>query len=258
MEKRDCVEMEIKYVSMFSKVEKKAFGNITYDVNQRDKYYHNYMHIIFKKKYKKEDLETYFKTFFQFGHAMYRLECQPIKEDFSFLEPYHLDRNGYFFAELEDINIETKNQYEIRKVDDRSKDMFLEHLYQDSKIYGENYAKENAKRQWQVLSEEANYAYYIALDQNHIIGNINVFIDGKYAKVDDFSVLPTYQRQGVGSFLMKSVLAILKDKGVKSVYLVSSMDDTPKEMYQSWGFKLIGTYTMINKVKSESNDSKSS
>jgi spore maturation protein CgeE len=249
MDKRACVEMEIKYVSMFSNILKKQYGNITFDPNQRDKYYHNYMHIIFKKKYKIDELVQYYHQFFEYGHVLYRLECRPNFDDFKFLGDYHLDTNGYYQSPISELVIPVKGNFEIKRVDESCKDLFMEHIYQDSKIYGESYAKGNAKRQWDVLNKASNYDYYLVFDQGQIIGNMNVFVQNQYAKIDDFSVLPTYQRQGVGSYLMQAVVSILKNKGVTHVYLVTGMNDTPKEMYQKWGFKHVGTYHIINKVK---------
>lgn len=240
------IDMEIRYVSMFSTIEKTRYGNITYDERQTDKYYHNYMHIL-NRQLLMEDVSSYLTNQYEKGFANYRIEHQIPLSKFKHILPYSVQMNGYFAQKIDYLHIPVKRQVDVQLVTLDQAEPFFEFLYNDSKIYGLSYAAGNVKRQREVLLTHPNYAYYQVIEEGIVIGHVNVFIDGSDCKIDDFVIDDSHQRKGYGSALMAYVINELKKKNVKDVYLVSDMMDTPKSLYHAWGFVHMGEYMFIHK-----------
>ena len=96
-------------------------------------------------------------------------------------------------------------------------------------------------------------AVYLAFDGEKIVGLIRLVGDGfSSVFVQDLIVLPTYQRQGIGSALMKEALEDYKD--AYQVQLVTEQTEKNVGFYRSLGFEALSTYdcigmTWINREK---------
>lgn len=240
------IEMEINYVAMFSDIKKTRFGNITQDDRQPDKYYHNYMHVM-NRQLNQVDVSNYLTEQYEKGFANYRIEHQIQLSKLKHILPYSVQMNGYFAQQINQLIIPVKRVIEVSQVTIDNADKFFEFLFEDTKVYGVPYALGNVARQREVLFSNPNYAYYQVVEENQVIGHVNIFINGHDAKIDDFVNKDSEQKKGYGSALMAYVIDVLKSKDIKHVYLVSDMMDTPKDMYHHWGFEHIGDYTFIHK-----------
>ena len=84
-------------------------------------------------------------------------------------------------------------------------------------------------------------AIYVALDGDAVVGLIRLVGDGfSSVLVQDLIVLPIYQRQGIGSALMKEALEDYKD--AYQVQLVTDQTERTLEFYRSMGFETLSTY----------------
>ena len=84
-------------------------------------------------------------------------------------------------------------------------------------------------------------AIYLALDGDAVVGLVRLVGDGfSSIFVQDLLVLPTYQRQGIGSALMKKALGNFKD--AYQVQLVTEQTEKTLGFYRSLGFKTLSTY----------------
>lgn len=84
-------------------------------------------------------------------------------------------------------------------------------------------------------------AIYLALDGDAVVGLVRLVGDGfSSIFVQDLLVLPTYQRQGIGSALMKKALGNFKD--AYQVQLVTEQTEKTLEFYRSLGFETLSTY----------------
>ena len=84
-------------------------------------------------------------------------------------------------------------------------------------------------------------AIYVALDGDTMVGLVG---DGfSSVLVQDLIVLPIYQRQGIGSALMKEALEDYKD--VYPVQLVTEQTERTFGFYRSMGFEILSTYNCI-------------
>ena len=94
---------------------------------------------------------------------------------------------------------------------------------------------------------------YLALDGDAVVGLIRLVGDGfSSVLVQDLIVLPIYQRQGIGSALMKEALKDYKD--AYQVQLVTEETERTLEFYRFMGFETLSTYdctgmTWINREK---------
>ena len=84
----------------------------------------------------------------------------------------------------------------------------------------------------------AKCAYFVAaLEDNKVVGFVSALSDGiGCAFIPLIEVLPEYQKQGVGSELMRRILDILKD--INAIDLMC--DDEVKGFYERFGMKSLG------------------
>ena len=84
-------------------------------------------------------------------------------------------------------------------------------------------------------------AIYLAQDGEKIVGLVRLVGDGfSSVFVQDLIVLPSYQRQGIGSNLMKEALADYKD--AYQIQLATEQTEKTLGFYRSLGFETLSTY----------------
>ena len=101
----------------------------------------------------------------------------------------------------------------------------------------------NYTNQPQMLEQALSHSLviYVALDGDAVVGLIRLVGDGfSSVLVQDLIVLPIYQRQGIGSALMKQALEDYKD--VYQVQLVTDQTERTLGFYRSMGFETLSTY----------------
>ena len=101
----------------------------------------------------------------------------------------------------------------------------------------------NYTNQPQMLEQALSHslATYLARDGEEIVGLVRLVGDGfSSVFVQDLIVLPTYQRQGIGSDLMKEALGDYKD--AYQVQLVTEETEKNLGFYRSLGFETLSTY----------------
>ena len=104
----------------------------------------------------------------------------------------------------------------------------------------------NYTHQTQMLEQALSHslAVYMALDGDAVVGLIRLVGDGfSSVFVQDLIVLPSYQRQGLGSALMKEALKDYKD--AYQVQLVTEETEKNVGFYRSLGFEVLSTYDCI-------------
>ena len=101
----------------------------------------------------------------------------------------------------------------------------------------------NYTNQPQMLSRALSHslAIYLARDGEKIVGLVRLIGDGfSSVFVQDLIVLPTYQRQGIGSTLMKQALADYKD--AYQVQLATDESEKTLGFYRSLGFETLSSF----------------
>ena len=110
------------------------------------------------------------------------------------------------------------------------------HLYQD--VGWTNYTN-----QPQMLEQALSHSLviYLALDGDAVVGLVRLVGDGfSSVFVQDLIVLPSYQRQGIGSALMKQALENFKE--AYQVQLATEQTEKNVGFYRSIGFETLSTY----------------
>ena len=124
----------------------------------------------------------------------------------------------------------TIRKQEIVKLED------VLHLYQA--VGWTNYTNQ-PKMLEQSLSH--SLVIYLALDGDAVVGLIRLVGDGfSSVLVQDLIVLPNYQRQGIGSSLMKEALGNFKE--AYQVQLATEQTEKNVGFYRSMGFETLSTY----------------
>ena len=101
----------------------------------------------------------------------------------------------------------------------------------------------NYTNQPQMLEQALSHSLviYLALDGDAVVGLIRLVGDGfSSVLVQDLIVLPSYQRQGIGSALMKEALEDYKD--AYQVQLVTEQTEKNMGFYRFMGFEILSTY----------------
>ena len=101
----------------------------------------------------------------------------------------------------------------------------------------------NYTNQPQMLSRALSHslAIYLARDGEEIVGLVRLIGDGfSSVFVQDLIVLPSYQRQGIGSTLMKQALADYKD--AYQVQLATEESEKTLGFYRSLGFETLSSF----------------
>lgn len=101
----------------------------------------------------------------------------------------------------------------------------------------------NYTNQTQMLEQSLAHslAIYVARDGKEIVGLVRLVGDGfSSVFVQDLIVLPSYQRQGIGSNLMKKALADYKD--AYQIQLATEQTEKNLGFYRTLGFETLSTY----------------
>ena len=101
----------------------------------------------------------------------------------------------------------------------------------------------NYTNQPQMLEQSLAHslAIYVARDGEKIVGLVRLVGDDfSSVFVQDLIVLPSYQRQGIGSDLMKEALRDYKD--AYQVQLATEQTEKNVGFYRSMGFETLSTY----------------
>lgn len=107
----------------------------------------------------------------------------------------------------------------------------------------------NYTHQPQMLEQALSHSLviYLALDGDAVVGLIRLVGDGfSSVFVQDLIVLPSYQRQGIGSSLMKQALEDYKD--AYQVQLVTDQTERTLGFYRSMGFEILSTYNCTGMI----------
>ncbi len=99
---------------------------------------------------------------------------------------------------------------------------------------------------------------FVADIDGKIVGAVWVRIMNDYGHIDDntpsfaMSVYKEYRGKGIGTALMKKILATLKERGYKQASLSVQKENFAAKMYQKLGFQIIGVneeeFLMLKKI----------
>jgi spore maturation protein CgeE len=247
----NIVECELEYTKCFS--EDYENNNVIRfrDDQLRDMYDHNYTYI------KETQNDSEFKRIIE-DEVLLRLSgkhkfcnivlnsvaSNPLLSTLGF-KP-ELSTIGYYAFDVSQLPVlPALPGCSIKKVKSQEdiQDILYCDLQHDEEILGYDFCIRRAYRRGKVYVSDQGVDSYICYHNGDVIGNCDLFIHRGIAKIEDFAVIPSYQRKGYGTTIIKELIRIAIESDAHTVYLLTDEDDTAKEMYRKIGFKKIGERT---------------
>lgn len=124
-------------------------------------------------------------------------------------------------------------------------DIFLKLQYELDYKFGLGYAEQRQaqhKRNFQSSSFQQLIAFY----KGTLAASVDLIISDDIVEIDGLIVLDDFQRKGIGSGLQRYVMDHYSDK---TVILVASGEDTPREMYRKQNYQFQSYIYEVMKVK---------
>ena len=160
--------------------------------------------------------------------------------EINFLEMYAI-RPTEFIKDR--INTDVKIEYVTKE----TLSQYVALHYEDALQWGETFAFNKQNMLIRDFHEQRK-KQIVAIRNGEVIGSVDVIVNEDTAELDQFYVIPSYQRQGVGTIIQQFVMNEFVDK---FIILVADGEDTPREMYAKQGYCYIGKQNSILKTKFE-------
>lgn len=245
------IECEIEYVKCFSEFyENKDI--IRFRDNQlNEMYYHNYTHIkqVINEIELKRTIEDEISLRLSEGGKFCNIILNSVvsRSLLSMLEYMpDVSKNGYYSFDIDQISsLKSTSDCTIKKVKSQEilEDLLYCDLQHDEEKLGKDFCSRRCYRRGKVYILDKGVNSYVCYHKGEIIGNCDLFIYKGVAKIEDFGVIPKYQRKGYGTTILKELIRIAIKENAQTIYLVADEDDTAKEMYEKIGFNKIGERT---------------
>jgi spore maturation protein CgeE len=245
---KEIVECENEYVKCFcSSYENENIIRYRDDL-LKDMYYHNYTYIkqsfdaLKIKQIIQEEIDLRIIENSHFCNIVLSTIVSDSLLNMFDKQP-RISNNGYYSFDLSLFSkIATVPNCVVRKVETQK--MIEEILYCDLQLdeatLGKDFCTRRCYRKGKVYLSNKNVDSYLCYVDMKPVGNCDLFISNGVAKIEDFIIIPSSQRKGYGTTLLKTLIGIAIKEGCHTIYLVADEDDTPKQMYLKLGFKKIG------------------
>ncbi|MGH4124293.1 MAG: GNAT family N-acetyltransferase [Clostridium sp.] len=157
-----------------------------------------------------------------------------------------ISTNGYYSFDISHFSrLNALSDCIVKKVNNQEMvdDIFFCDLQHDEAKLGKDFCTRRCYRRGKVYVSDKGVNSYVCYHNGTIIGSCDLFMYKGIAKIEDFAVIPIYQRKGYGTTILKTLIDVAIKENCHTVYLVTDEDDTAKEMYQKIGFNKIGEKT---------------
>ncbi|MCG8477556.1 MAG: GNAT family N-acetyltransferase [Spirochaetales bacterium] len=236
------IDTEGRYFSEFAVVEQTAWGVRYTDYNVLDMYTHNFSRI-FRRSLGRIDAILASELAYRrtLGQSVVRVECFAASP-----ERIRIGVAGYTVSEqiILALDLSTKSvppqpdDVDIRPA--RSDADFEAGKQIDVSSSEESLRDFFARRYTRKLLQyrDRNVGLYnmICFQNGEPVGNCDLYVHGAYGKVEDFDVLPTFQRRGYGTKILDEVVRYAAARGVVRLYLLVDSDNSAIRMYEKYGF----------------------
>lgn len=245
---RDIINTEIAYSKCFSQYEENDQLIRFIDKQLEDMYTHNYSlikgeisekllyqlilkEIAFNKKNNKKFLQIDFHSDID-SSFLKRFEVEPeltVYEYYYILVDDAVKLSGNKACTIERMNTQ-EHIKESLELDIRA----------NGSDMGESFIKKRFSRRVEVYKLANQVEHYLGIYNSKYIGHADLFVNDQLGKIEDFDVESTFQRQGFGTSILKSLIQKTKLLNGKIAYVLTDKDDTAREMYKKCGFTKIG------------------
>lgn len=229
------MDLEDAYLQLFTSFEYNDGYVKIYDDIQTDKYYHNFYRVFDLNRV--DDLLSK-----PFGNNISQIQ---VYEELPHLQNqnYEINNDIYMSAFISNISPIKKIKYEVSCLHESDYDSYVKFLYNDSLVYGHEFADKNSKRLASMCLEKKKTKILVLKENGNFIGSISYFVYNDLVKVEDFFILDNYQHKAYGtSLFIGAIDDIKKNTAAKQVILTADNLDTIKDMYYKMGFRKCGEY----------------
>lgn len=242
---------ELEYYKCFSETVEYARVIRFSDKKLKDMYYHNFTYINdvppFEKLNELVDEESLYNRNIGRGFCNILLNSE-----YENMKSFHVENspeisiNGYYTFDSSKLDLIVVNSdVTVEKVCDKAmlEEVLYCYLQADENRLGRDFCQRRCYRRGEVYIAEGGVDTYICYLNGKPVGNCDLFIHDKVAKIEDFEVIPQYRRRGFGTAILKHLIKVSLDKSCDIVFLVTDEEDTAKEMYQKLYFSKVGERT---------------
>jgi spore maturation protein CgeE len=245
------IQCEIEYQKCFSGSYENENIIRFRDNELPDMYYHNFIYITRPLDY--SDLKGVIQEEISLRLSEKSKRCNILLNfalDSSVLyalnEQAEISTNGYYSFDISNFSrLNTVPGCIVKKVVNQEmvEDILYSDLLHDEKRLGRDFCTRRCYRRGKVYTSDKGVDSYVCYHNGEIIGSCDFFIYKGTAKIEDFAVIPSYQRKGYGTTIIKTLIDTAIKEKCHTIYLLTDEEDTAKEMYQKIGFNKIGERT---------------
>lgn len=248
---RKIIRCEYEYTKCFSEYSENE-NIIRYRDNQlKDMYYHNYTYVkkvmneIELKNIIEEEILIRLSEKSNFCNILLNSDVNSSLLSLLKHKP-EISINGYYSFDISQfLRLNALSDCIIKKVTNQGMidDILFCDLQHDEETLGKDFCIRRCYRRGKVYVSDKGVNSYICYHNGDIIGNCDLFMYNGVAKIEDFAVIPLYQRKRYGTTILKFLINLAIKENSHIIYLVTDEDDTAKEMYRKIGFNKIGERT---------------
>ena len=99
-------------------------------------------------------------------------------------------------------------------------------------------SEQGVPRDIELDDDDQHAIHFLATSSGRAVGTARLVMRGKKAKVGRMAVLKKYRRKGIGTALLKRVIAAAKRRGARIIFLHAQI--TVIEFYEKMGFRCVG------------------
>lgn len=248
---KEIIECELEYTKCFSRFYENEDIVRFHDDELKDMYDHNYTYLkkamseIKLKEVLNNEISLRLSEKGSFCNIILNFEIN--NTIFSMLEfSPEISTNGYYIFDISKFSkLKSVPGCIIQKVSNQEmvEDVLFCNLKHAEEVLGKDFCTKKCYRRGKIYIADEGIDSYICYHNGEIIGNCDLFIFNGVAKIEDFAVIPLYQRRGYGTTILKALIDVAIKQDCHTIYLVADEDDTAKEMYEKISFKKVGERT---------------
>ncbi|MGC4019769.1 MAG: GNAT family N-acetyltransferase [Muricomes sp.] len=141
--------------------------------------------------------------------------------------------------EPENLHLDGRKDCIIRKV--TTPEIARDNIMVGNSLYDEETAAEfgqrKGKRLSQVYLQPGGVDSFVCYHEEEPVGRADLLVYKDWAMIEYLVTLPSKQRQGFGTAILRDLISEAVKRGAQNILLVADADDTPREMYQKLGFQ---------------------
>lgn len=172
----------------------------------------------------------------------------PVSEELKLPEGMEKGIVGYYVFDIQHLDgLKLSDEVVIRTVNNpqRGNDVYKIDQQMSAGKLSEDFIRRSAKRRTSIYTSDGPINCFVCYLGEEPIGSCDLMIKNGTAKIEEFCVVPSMQRKGYGTAILRELIDRADICGADTIYLCTDEDDTPKDMYTKVGFTKVGERTEL-------------